>query len=89
MKEDPRSRSAHPVGAIAPIIDWPHYDNPGVAPLRRSRFGSIVAIRDGSPPRTSWPYSLMKLRRCAASRAVLMLTIGMANVDYQQRDGKL
>lgn len=39
-------RSSYSSGSIMPIIDWLHYGDQGLAPIRRSRFGSIVAIRD-------------------------------------------
>jgi hypothetical protein len=40
----------NPTGAITPIIDWPHYGDHGLAPLRRSSGGSITAI-------IKWHYS--------------------------------
>jgi hypothetical protein len=40
----------YPPGSIAPILDWPHYGDPGLAPLRRSSGGSITAI-------LKWHYS--------------------------------
>jgi hypothetical protein len=35
-----------PTGAIKPIFRWRLYADPEVAPLRRSRYGSIVVIID-------------------------------------------
>jgi hypothetical protein len=33
-------------GAITALIDWLHYADPALAPMRRSSIGSYTAIRD-------------------------------------------